>query len=84
MARPRHIIAENRRIVRLTLAAVAHSHGLTEADLLVRDRHPRAVRARHQAWAACRSLGLTLRAIADVGGWDQSTVREGAMKGSSQ
>lgn len=84
MDRARRHNAEARRIVRLTLAAVAHSHGLTEADLLVRDRHPRAVRARHQAWAACRSLGLTLKAIADVGGWDHSTVREGAIKGGEQ
>ena len=66
------------------MASVAESHGLTEADILVRDRHPRAVRARHQAWAACRRLGLTLQAIADVGGWDHSTVREGAMKGASK
>jgi chromosomal replication initiation ATPase DnaA len=71
-----------RKLVRSVLSDVALRHGLTEADLLVRDRHPVAVAARHEAFAACRSLGLTLQAIASVGGWDHTTVRAGAMKGA--
>ena len=71
-----------RKLVRSIFAEVAVSHGLTEADLLVRDRHRAAVAARHEAFRACRKLGLTLAAIADVGGWHITTVREGAMKGT--
>ena len=71
-----------RRIVRSALSEAAEVRGMTEADLLVRDKHKRAVEARHEAWAKCRRLGLTLEAIAAVGGWDHTTVRNGAMKGA--
>ena len=67
----------SRKLVRSVLSEVAATHGLTEADLLVRDKHKPAVTARHEAWAICYRLGLTHEAIASVGGWDNSTVREG-------
>lgn len=71
-----------RPTIRKIFQSVAESHGLTEADLLVRDRSGPVAAARHEAWAKCRRAGMTLQAIASVGGWDHTTVREGAMKGA--
>ena len=71
-----------RKHIRMIISAVARSHGYTEADLLVRDRHRPVVRARHVAFKACRDAGFSCGAIASVGGWDVSTVFTGARSGA--
>jgi hypothetical protein len=67
-------LTEKRKHMRLIFRGVAASHGLEEADLYVRDRSPRFVSARHAAWAQCRAVGFVCQDIADLGGWDCSTV----------
>lgn len=71
-------LSRTRKQIRQIIAAVAQSHGYTEADLLVRDRHRPVVKARHAAFRACCDAGFTYAAVAAVGGWHGSAISYGA------
>lgn len=66
--------------IRSIIAATAARHGMSEADILVRDRHAHVVAARSEAWAMARDAGFTFTAIAKVGGWDHSSVGQGVAR----
>lgn len=66
-----------RAAMRAILRAVAASHGLTEADIYVRDRSGPLVRARQAGFFALDAAGFALAEIAALGGWDDATVRHG-------
>jgi len=66
--------------IRSIIAATAAKHGMSEADILVRDRHAHVVAARSEAWAVARQAGFTFTAIAKVGGWDHSSVGQGVAR----
>lgn len=63
--------------LRAIFQAIAAKHGLSEADLYVRDRLPKVVAARWQAWAECYASGYTYEAIAALAGWDATSVMHG-------
>jgi hypothetical protein len=66
-----------RQALRAVFRAAAERHELDEADLYVRDRRAHIIAARHDAWAQARWQGrFTCQAIADLAGWDCSTVIE--------
>ena len=71
---------QNRKAMRPIFRAVAASYGLSEADLYVRDKRKHVAAARREAWEGCRRLGFTYQAIADLAGWDCSTVQQALNK----
>lgn len=66
-----------RHQLRTIMRAACARHGVSEADILVRDRTARIVAARWEAWADCWRAGETYTAIAAVGGWDHTSVAHG-------
>lgn len=70
-----------REALRAIFRAAAERHELDEADLYVRDRRAHVVVARHEAWHNARwKARFTCQAIADLAGWDCSTVIEATNK----
>lgn len=68
---------KDREAMRSIMRSVAECHGLTDADLYVRDRRKHIVDARHEAWTKCREAGFTFQAIAGLAGWDHTSVLQG-------
>lgn len=68
---------DQRSAMRTIFQNVADKHGMTEADLYVRDRSTAISRARWAAWAECRARGYSLLVIAALGGWDHTSVMHG-------
>lgn len=71
---------QKRSALRAIFRAIAEAHGLQEADLYVRDRRAHIVAVRHEAWRAARAWKFTCQSIADVAGWDCSTVIQATNK----
>ena len=69
--------ARVRRGIRDIIASVAARHGLTEADIYVRDRSAPVSAARREAWALAYAAGFSMVEIARVGGWNHSSIRHG-------
>ena len=65
---------KDREAMRSIMRSVADRHGLTEADLYVRDRRGPVCLARSEAWAKCYHAGFTYVKIASVAGWDHTSV----------
>ena len=55
----------------------AARHGMTEADLYIRDKASDISMARWEAWTLCHAAGFTYTAIADLAGWDHTSVSHG-------
>ena len=64
----------DRLIMRMIFASVAERHGMSEADMYVRDRRRAVAVVRWEAWVECRNAGCTYSAIAGHAGWHPSTV----------
>ncbi|MFC3060036.1 hypothetical protein [Paenirhodobacter populi] len=71
---------KQREYLRDVFRAAAGRHGLTEADLYIRDQSKPLVAARHEAWAEARRSGFTLKEIASIAGWDHTSVMHGARR----
>ena len=63
--------------MRIIFRDVADKHGMTEADLYVRDRSFAVAAARWEAWAECRARGYSFPVIAALGGWDHTSIMHG-------
>jgi len=68
-------IATARAAMRGIFRSTAAQHGITEADLYVRDKSTAPIR--WAAWAACRDAGFTYAAIAKLAGWNHTSVVHG-------
>lgn len=68
---------DQRDAMRVIFKDIADKHGMTEADLYVRDRCYAVSRARWAAWAECRARGYSFPVIAALGGWDHTTIIHG-------
>lgn len=75
----RNMTGKDRAEMRKIFQDTAAKHGLSEADLYVRDRRAPYVAARREAWALCyrNGRGHTYEAIAALGGWDHTTIMHG-------
>jgi chromosomal replication initiation ATPase DnaA len=66
--------ARVRQSIRAIIATVAARHGLTEADIYVRDRSGPVSVARRAAWTSAHAAGFSKAEIARVGGWNHSSI----------
>lgn len=66
--------------MRIIFQDVAARHGMTEADLYVRDRRQSVSVARFEAWSECSDRGFSLPIIAALGGWHHTSVLHGVRK----
>ena len=66
-----------RKNMRAIVRAVAQSHGLTEADIYVRDRSKNISYARAVAWRECHLAGHSYTTIAELAGWNFQSVAYG-------
>lgn len=66
-----------RAAMRKIFQETAARHGLSEADLYVRDRRSSYAIARHDAWDKCCKAGFIRADIVLLGGWDWTTVDHG-------
>lgn len=69
--------ARVRQSIRAIIASVAARHGLTEADIYVRDRSGPVSAARREAWTSAHAAGFSMADIARVGGWNHSSICQG-------
>lgn len=72
----RHLAAASARdAMRRIFRSTAMRHGVTEADLYIRDKTVAPIR--WEAWAICRNEGFTYAAIAKLAGWNHTSVVHG-------